>query len=498
MLAAFLSLVMASAVAQAPDRTRPPKPGPPPSLALPAIRHLKLSNGLPVVFMEKKTVPVVQLVVVVKAGQVDEPSAKTGLASIAAAMLTDGAGARDALQLADASDYLGARLGASAGAHTTGVSIYAPVSRLDSAIALWADVTLRPTFPAAELERKRKERLTTLLQWRDQPSPLASVAFAKTVYPTHPYGAIASGTEAGLRSITTDDLKAFHATYFRPNNATIIVVGDVREKDIQRKLESAFGKWKTGKIPRAALPAVTQVATRELTIVDRPGSAQTEIRIGRVGAERRTDDYFALVVMNTILGGSFTSRLMTNLREQHGYAYGASSSFSFRPFPGPFAAGAGVQTEVTDSALVEFMKELRGIREPMPAEDVEKAKNYLALGYPGDFQSVSQIAGQLQELVVYDLPDAYFNEYTTKVMAVTPQDVQRVAQKYIDPDRMAIILVGDRGQIQDKVAALNLGPIKALTVEDVLGPAPEVKSPPHISPMQEELEHGALDRRPAP
>jgi predicted Zn-dependent peptidase len=188
-----------------------------------------------------------------------------------------------------------------------------------------------------------------------------------------------------------------------------------------------------------------------------------------------TDDYYALVVMNTILGGSFTSRLNNNLREQHGYTYGARSSFSFRLLPGPFTAGAAVQTEITDSALVEFMKELRGIRELLPPDDVEKTKNYLALSYPGDFQSVSQIAAQLQEMVVYNLPDYYFNAYTTKIMAVTPQDVQRVAQKYIDPDTMAIVLVGDREQIQQKVAALNLGPIRVMSVEDVLGPMPAVK-----------------------
>jgi predicted Zn-dependent peptidase len=475
MLLAVVSLVMTSALAQVPDRTRPPKVGPPPSLKLPAIKQLKLSNGLPVVYMEKTGVPVVQLLVVLKAGQVNEPPAKTGLSSMAAAMLTDGAGSRDALQLADAIDYLGARLGAGAGPHTTSISLYTPVSRLDSALSLLADVTLRPTYPAKELDRKRRERLTSLLQWRDQPSPLAAVAFSKTLYPIHPYGQIASGTETSLNALTVDDLRVFHETYFRPNNATIIVVGDVREKEIQAKLNAAFGNWKAGEIPAPTLPEITQVAAREVTIVDRPGSAQTEIRIGCVGAERMTDDYYALVVMNTMLGGSFTSRLNNNLREQHGYTYGARSSFSFRPLPGPFTAGAAVQTEVTDSALVQFMNEFRGIRELIPADDVEKTKNYIALGYPGDFQSVSQIAGQLQELVVYGLPDYYFNSYTTKIMAVTPQDVQRVAQKYVDPEKMAIVLVGDRAKIQDGVAALNLGPIKAMTVEGVLGPVPVVK-----------------------
>ena len=474
LLAGMLALP-STAIAQAPDRSRPPKVGPPPSLRLPAIKQMKLSNGLPVVYMEKAGVPVVQIQVVVKAGQVYEPAAKTGVASMTASMLTDGAGARNALQLADAIDYLGARLSAGAGSHTASISLYCPVVRLDSALALLADITLRPTFPAQELDRKRKERLTTLLQWRDQPSPLAAVAFSKTLYPLHPYGAIGMGTEASLNALTTDDVRVFHATYYRPNNATVIVVGDVREREILAMLESAFGSWKRGDVPEPTLPAITQVTARAVTIVDRPGSAQTEIRIGCIGAERLTDDYYALVVMNTLLGGSFTSRLNNNLREQHGYTYGARSSFSFRPLRGPFTAGAAVQTEVTDSALVEFMKELRAIRDLSSADEIEKTKNYIALGYPGDFQSVSQIAGQLQEMVVYDLPDYYFDAYTTKIMAVTQQDVQRVAQTYIDPEKLAIVLVGDREKIQQEIAALNLGPIKTMTVEDVLGSAPVVK-----------------------
>jgi predicted Zn-dependent peptidase len=283
------------------------------------------------------------------------------------------------------------------------------------------------------------------------------------------------GTEASLQAMTPEDLRVFHDTYFRPNNAAVIVVGDLREREMLAKLEAAFGRWKPGEVPVPTLPVITQVAAREVTIIDRPGSAQTQVIVGCVGAERMTDDYYALVVMNTMLGGSFTSRLNSNLRERHGYTYGAGSTFSFRPLPGPFMAGAAVQTEVTDSALAEFMKELRAIREPIAAEELEKTKNYIALSYPGDFQSVSQIAAQLQELVVYGLPEYYFDAYTTKIMAVTPQDVQRVAQKYLDPERMAIVLVGDRAKIQDGVAALSLGPIKPLSVENVLGPVPVVK-----------------------
>jgi predicted Zn-dependent peptidase len=217
------------------------------------------------------------------------------------------------------------------------------------------------------------------------------------------------------------------------------------------------------------------VEKRRIYLVDKPGAAQTEIRIGRIGVPRKTNDYYAISVMNTILGGSFTSRLNQNLREQHGYSYGAFSSFSFRPLPGPFIASAAVQTEVTDKALAEFIKELNRILKPVTDDELVRGKNYVALSFPSEFQNVGQIAGNLQELVIYDLPDDYFNNYTSRILAIDKKDVQRVAKKYIDPEKVAIILVGDRAKIEGGVRALNLGPIELLTIEQVLGKAPKVE-----------------------
>jgi predicted Zn-dependent peptidase len=270
-------------------------------------------------------------------------------------------------------------------------------------------------------------------------------------------------------------LKNFHATYFRPNNATLIVVGDVTASSILPKLEAAYGEWKAGKVPVATWTGITQVQKRQVWLVNKPGAAQSEIRIGRIGVPRLTEDYYAIVVMNTILGGSFTSRLNNNLREQHGYTYGAGSFFDFRPLPGPFLASAAVQTAVTDKALVEFMKELNGILQPVSDEELIRAKNYVALGFPQDFQSVAQIAGQLAELVTYDLPDDYFNNYIQRILAVTKDDVQRVAKKYLDPEKVAVIVVGDRKEIEKSVRALNLGPVQVMTIDEVLGKAPVVE-----------------------
>ena len=476
MLAAMaLSFMVRSGGAQTPDRSQPPKLGPPPALRLAPIQHLKLSNGLPVVFLEKHEVPLVQMNLVVNAGSVMDPEGKSGLASMTAAMMTEGAGRRSSLQLADAIDYLGARIFVNAGQHTSAVSLHTPLAKLDSALGLMSDIALRPAFSAQELERKRKERLTMLVQWHDEPARIAAVIFSKTLYSDrHPYGVPAIGSEQSLRSLTTDDLKKFHDTYFRPNNATLVVVGDISKAGLVPRLEAAFGTWKSGPIPSVSLPSIRQVAAREVILVDKPGAAQSEIRIGRIGVPRLTDDYYAIEVMNTILGGSFSSRLNQNLREQHGYTYGARSGFDFRPLPGPFVTSAAVQTAVTDKSLIEFMKELNGILQPVTDAELERAKNYVALGFPGDFQSVAQIAGELEQLVIYHLPDDYFNNYINRILAVTKEDVQRVAKKYIDPEKIAVIVVGDRKEIEPGIRALKLGELKDLSIDEVLGKAPVI------------------------
>jgi len=462
-------------LAQGPDRSNPPKAGPPAQLRLAPIQHLKLSNGVPVLLLEKHDVPLVQVEVVIRGGSVMDPREKAGRASMTADMLTEGAGARNALELADAIDYLGAQLSASASMHTTTVNLFTPLSKLDSALALMADVVMRPTFPNDELERNRKERLTSLLQWRDEARALASVESDRTLFgDDHPYGVNPMGSEKTLRGLSVEDLKEFHRQYYQANNTTVIAVGDVKAVSVLPKLEKVFGAWKTGQIPSVVIAEPKQVTERSVVLVDKPGAAQSEIRIGRIGAPRLTDDYYAIVVMNTILGGSFTSRLNNNLREQHGYTYGAGSYFDFRNLPGPFLAYSAVQTAVTDKALIEFMKELNAILEPVPETEVDRAKNYVALSFPGDFQTVGQIAHQLVQLVAYNLPDDYFNNFVGRILAVTKKDVERVAKKYIDPTTIAIIVCGDRAQIETGVRAMNLGPMKVLTVEDVLGKAPVV------------------------
>lgn len=471
---AALGLAAGALSAQVPDRSRPPELGPPPTLTLPPITKRTLSNGLTLFHMPKREVPLVQVNVVVRVGQVNDPDDRPGLAGMTAAMLDEGAGSRDALELADAIDFLGASLSVRGGTEETVVALHTPLAKLDEALALLADVVLRPRFDAAELDRQRKQRLTTMAQWHDEARAIAQIAFDDALYgQRHPYGRPALGTAASLQAMTADDLRRFHATWVVPNNAAVIVVGDVSLDDVVPRLERLFGSWQRGTVPATPTPAAP-ASRRQVILVDKPGAAQSEIRIGLVGVDRMTPDFSALTVMNTVLGASFTSRLNQTLREEKQYTYGAGSGFDFGHLAGPFTASAGVQTAVTDSALHYFMKELNGIRAPVPAEELSRARNYVALRFPGAFQAVARIAGQLEDLYLYDLPLDYFNGYVPAMLAVTQGDVRRVAQKYIVPGRMTIVVVGDRAKVEAGIRALDLGDLTVRSIEDVLGPVPVV------------------------
>jgi len=471
----FLFVLLGASVSgqTLPDRSHPPALAPTPQLDLPAIQKRALSNGLAVWLVESHEVPIVQVNVVVRAGAGDDPAGKFGTASLTAAMLDEGAGARSALEIADAVEFLGASLTATSSFDSSAVRLNVPVERLRDGLSVLADVTLRPTFPAMELERLRQERLTALLQARDDPASISPMAFARVVFGAmHRYGTGAVGTEATLKAFSTGDLAAFHAAYYQPANAILVVVGDITPATVLPELEKQFGGWKASAAParRVPVPAAPQVARGGIYIVDKPEAEQSQIRIGWVGVPRSTPDYFPLIVLNTILGGSFTSRLNQNLREEHGYAYGAGSSFDMRLSAGPFVAAAGVQTDKTAESVREFFNELTKITtEPIGADEIAKAKNYIALGFPSEFESSADLSRQLEELIVYQLPDDYFERYIANVQAVTADAVQKMAKTYIQPPRFAVVVVGDRKVIEQGIRALNLGPVTVMSVEQALG-----------------------------
>jgi len=476
LLLALLLVGPALAQSAAPDWDTRPALAEAPAFAPPQAAGHALSNGLPVLFVEKAGVPLAQVNLLVRTGSVDDGDLD-GLADLAADMMDEGAGDYSALELADAVDFLGIGLGTGAGLHSLRVQLHAPLSKLDDGLALMADVALRPTFPEADLERVRTSRITALEQRRDEPRAVAGVALARALYgDDHPYGRLGQGEPETVAAISRDDLVAFHERALRPGNAALVVVGALDWAEVRPRLEAAFGAeaWPTAEaVPSVTVPDAPQVGPRSVTLIDKPGAAQSVVRIGRVGAARSTPDYYALEVLNTILGGSFTSRLNQNLRERNGYAYGARSTFEYRPAAGPFIAYADVQTDVTAPALTEFFNELEAIAETVPADELAKARSYLALSFPEPFATVAGTAAMVGGLWLDGLPLDTYAGYTAGVRAVTADDLARVARDYVDPARVDVIVVGDRARIEADVRALDLGPVTALTIEDVLGPAPE-------------------------
>jgi predicted Zn-dependent peptidase len=459
---------VAMAQGQAFDRTRPPALRPPARITMPPVRLATLSNGLKLYVVEMHEVPLVQFTLTVNGGgRLD--GANPGIASFTAEMLDEGAGSRDAIGIASEAAYLGASLAAFSSWDGSHVSVKVPRRNMDAALDLMADVALRPAFSAAEVRRQRDLRLANIIQQRDQPNTMASLAFNALLFPAgHPYHQPLTGDSAATAALDSARVRAFYEGSFSPANATIVVAGDITLAEARSAVERRFGTWR-GRRPAAASDASPRAVDRatEVFLVDKPGAAQSVIVIGAAGIERSNPDYAAIEVMNTLLGGSFSSRLNSNLREDKGYTYGAGSGFSYRPLPGPFTAQSSVRTNVTDSALVEFFKEFNRLRdEPVEAVELERAKAYLALGLASDFETTTQMAGQVGGLIRFGLPMTYYDDYVSRIMAVSVADIQRVARQYIRPDRFTIIVVGDVSAIRPGIEALKLGPV---SVRDMTG-----------------------------
>jgi zinc protease len=449
------------------DRSKPPELGPPPRVSLPPITTRQLPNGLRLMIVEQHELPLADFVLLVGSGSTADPASKPGIANLLSAMLREGTSTRKSLEIADQIAFLGIRLSPTSSWESSTLSLHTPTAQLDSALALFADVALHPSFPANEFERVRKTQLTELLQLRDQGAAIASIAFPAIIYGTaHPYGAPAQGTEASVKALTTGDLQSYYQANFRPNNATLIVVGDLTPGQVEQKINALFGSWQRADIPQVNYTDPPKSGTTTIFLIDKPGAAQSSFRIGAVGVPRSTQDYFALTVMNTILGGSFSSRLNQNLRETRGFTYGAGSRFDMRRAAGPFLASAEIVTAKSDSALIEFMKELNGIRQPIPPAELSRAKRYLQLQLPGNFETTQQIAAALVPVALYGLPLDYYNNYVQSIEGVTQADVARVAQQYINPGSLAVVIVGDRKTIEAGLKATNVGPI---AIRDISG-----------------------------
>jgi zinc protease len=460
------------------DRSIMPALGPTPRYVPPRFERHKLSSGLEVRIVERHDLPIVTFDLVVKSGETVTPRGKEGLGSMTAGLLDEGTKTRDALQLAGALAEIGATLGAVGELESTTVSLTTLKRHLEEALDLYTDVLLNPTFPDKEVKRLKLERLAHLKARADDAEQTAAAVFPRLIYGVdHPYGRPDLGTPRTIESISRDDASAFYKRIMVPGNAALVVVGDVTADDITASLQTRLRTWAAGPVPRPAPLAITSGPARRDTIylIDKPSAAQSVLTMGKIGAARRSPDFFALSLMNAILGGQFVSRINMNLREDKGYSYGADSSFSFLRGPGPFEARATVQTAVTKESLVELIKELTDITGPRPvtAQELAFAKQRINQGFPSRFETTFGVAGQVAILVADELPDDEFDRYQSRIEAVTKADVDRVAREYITLEHMAILVIGDKTQIERPLRSLSF--VKSIRLLDKEGnslPAP--------------------------
>jgi len=463
------------------DRRVQPAPGKAPPLRVPAWSRDTLANGADLIVSEKRDLPLVSFSLTFLGGSNQfEPAGREGLASLAASLLSEGTTTRSGDELSDALQLLGTSVSVSVGGESGSIAFLSTAANFAATLDLVADMLVNSTFPDPALTRLRAQRLVALRQARAQPRAVADRVFPRLLYgAAHPYGRIV--TEASLDSITRADVLRFHDTYFRPGRALVTVVGDVAAADVKPLVEKRLAAWRRGgERPAFRYPAVPERPKTTIFLVDKPDAAQSTVALGHPGPPRDTPDFFALQVMNTILGGMFQSRLNANIREEKGYSYGVGSSFSFGRGPGAFRTGGDVVTEKTDAALVEFMKELRGIlgERPVSDEELAVAKEALVQRLPAMFASVASINSALTTLWVQGLPDDYYERYAKSVGAVTKEDVLRVARQHVHPDRLAIVIVGDRARVEGPLQATGLAPIRLYDSEGEPVTGGDTPSPP--------------------
>jgi zinc protease len=442
-------------------RKDPPRAGPARPLEVPTPESAQLSNGLTLIVSTRKGLPVVSANLVVRTGSDANPPTAPGLANFTVAMLDEGTATRNALQIADEVAQIGASLNTNSSMDASFITTRALKKNFAAALDIAADVTLHPSFPADEIERQRIARLGQLVQQRENAGALAAKILAGALYgEAHPYGYTELGTEASVKGMSRDAMASFWKQNFVPNNAALVVAGDITMSELRTLAEKSFGSWERGAPVRPALTAPATTPAR-VVIVDRPGAPQTQLRVVSIGAARSSPDFRALQVMNTALGGLFSSRINMNLREAHGYTYGASSGFAFRKAPGPFQVAGGIRTDVTAPAVSEIFKEIQGIIDaPIGPDELKRAKDSLANSLPGAFETSADAAASFSNVYIYDLGLDYYSHYAESVNSITAEQALAAAKKYLIPGQMIVVAVGDREKIEPDLRKLNLGPVE--------------------------------------
>lgn len=435
-------------------------------IKLPPIKKINLDNGLNLIIIEHHELPLVAFRMIIKSGSACDPSDKAGLADLTAGLLRKGTQTRTATQIAEEIDFVGGSLGAGSGLDATYATCQVLAKHFDVGLDLLSDVILNPTFKDDEIERLRKQTLNAIKQQKIDPEAVAEKKFREFLFGDHPYGRPSEGTEESILVITREDIVNFHKMHFVPNNVILAVVGDVKTEEAINKVKAKFSKWAPAEILAPSVAQAPPIEGCQILLVDKPDLTQTYMQVGHLGIERKNPDYFAVKVMNFILGGGdFSSRLMEQVRSKRGLTYGIDSNFDSNKMQGAFVVGTFTQNDSTAAAVSAIIGEIEKIRTGgVTDKELEDTKSFYNGYFPLQFETPSQIATEILNVELYDLGENYLKDYRKNISAVTKEDVLRVAQKYLDPKNLKLVVVS---KAQDVKASLEpLGKMEVVSFLD--------------------------------
>jgi len=447
------------------DRSNVPESGSVRSFDFPPVLSSVLPNGLGLKMARMTRVPLVTVTVVLDAGEALLPDASGGLAVLSGEGLEGGSPKLSGPQLAEALEGIGTGLSVRTGWDATTATLTCLAERMEEAVALLAEALLHPAFPPEEVDRFQQQRLAAIRQRQMDPGGLADDAAAHYFYSeSTPYHRPLAGSHESVEGLGPEEIHSFVSDHYRPSGAGMIVVGDVDVTEVEALAGAHFGDWDGRLGDRREAASNPRFAERRVVVVDRPGSVQSEIRIGQVGVSRSTPHFFPLKIFNTVLGGAFTSRLMLNLREEQGYTYGVRSRFSLRRGAGPFGISMAVATEVTADAVREALAELEGLLEDGPTrKEVERARDYIAGVFPLHLETTGQVAARISELQIYDLPDDFFGTYRDQIRSVTPEAALAAGRETLRPGELVVVVAGDAKGIQGPLEDIGFGPVEIVS-----------------------------------
>ncbi len=441
----------------------PPPAGTLRPYVFPAVEQFQLGNGLKVILVQKHTLPIVEGRLILDAGAMREPAAKNGLAALTGSLLSEGTGTMTGADIARAMDAFGARYFTGANFNAVFADVVALKPVFPQALTLAARTVTSPSFPVGEIGRVKNQAVAAYQQTHSRTAGLAADAFVRAAFDsTAPFSRPASGTPSTIAPLTRDDVINWHRTMYAPSAATLLLVGDLTPTEARSIAQQAYGSWTATRTALTPVenPIRPSSGTRVI-LVDRPGSVQSSIILGQPGFRATDPEYLTMVALNHVLGGGFTNRINLNLREKHGYTYGAGSTLDLRPGSGAFRISSDVRTSATDSALVEAVNEYKRIAgEPVPAQELQGAVNNLVSGFPSGVQTVQGLTGRIQQLIVWGLPVDFYATYRERLAAVTPEDMRAAAASRLRPDNLIVVVAGDLSKIEAPIRARNLGAVE--------------------------------------